>query len=247
MKNQYYLQLLKLIIKEAVSDKPYGDYLFGDERNKPSAKSKETNTPEENKLSKALQLHYDGDPDSLNPYLSKLNNLEKQDSYKDVLSVPSEYQYAYRVMSNISLETLTTILGEEPTDYESNEIYEAEGGVFTPKSPRDHYSWSVNHKVFKNIAEDWGGIKHFRPNTFLVFLRAPIASNRFLLNPNETAPLAKDYAYQDEVISIGSIECDRVWYMFTERDKSKGFKIGPAPYADAEKKFVQHIIKQGDK
>lgn len=243
MNEKHYL--LKLIIKEAVKtalDKPFGKYLFGKERNKPTVQKKEPNTEEEKELAKDLFDHFHGDVEQLNPWISKLDRLEREGLYKDVLSVPSKYKYAYRVMVDIPLNTLTAILGYEPTDYEPNEVYEeTEGGVFAPRSIREHYSWTVNHKTFAEMEKDWGGLLHRASNTFIVFLRAPIASNRFLLNPKETASIAQEYAYQNEVISVGEVQCDHVWYMFAKPADPGSIR----QYAEAEKKLMHHVLKHG--
>ncbi len=204
---------LKNLIAFLFEDDPrFGKYLLGQARKKP-----EKDTETEKDFAKDLYMHYHGIPNDLNPWISTLDKLERQGEYKDVLKVPSKYKYAYRVMGNISLKDLTKILGYEPTGYEPDEIYEEDvaGGTFYPKDFRDHYSWTVDYNVFKEIQKDWGTLSAeiYKKDEFLVFLRAPIEGNRFLFNPEETKKIAAEYQYQKEVISIGPVKCDHIWYI----------------------------------
>lgn len=205
---------LNSLIKFLLEDDPrFGKYLLGQARNKP-----EEDTETEEALARDLENHYHGEMLDLNYWIPTLDKLESEGQYKDVLKVPSKYKYAYRVMGNVSMKDLIKILGYEPTGYKTDEIYEEDvaGGTFYPQSDREHYSWTVDYTVFKEMQKDWGGLSPFRTNEkkqFLVFLRAPIKGNRFLLNPEETKNIAKRYQYQKEIISIGPVKCDHIWYI----------------------------------
>lgn len=202
-------------------EKPFGDYLFGDHRDLPSATDPEYNTPEEEDLQNAFYDHYRGDTKELSPWVNQLAGLRDQGLYTDILSPPPSVRYAYRMMHNISREVLTKMLGHEPNVDNVGELYEESGATFQPstsRSGKSHYSWTINPSKFESILKDWGGFSTLRADgddelEFLVFLRAPIAGNNFLMNPEEAEYLARNYAYQEEVISVGPIECDRIWYV----------------------------------
>lgn len=225
--------LSKLIYEEGPSSKsePFGKYLFGQERNKPNKARPEENTNQERELASQLHNHYHGSPDDLTPSISQLDKLERAGKYTDILTVPSKYKYAYRVMSSVPLKTLTAMIGYQPTDVEDNVIYEENnGGVFTPYKSRPHYSWTVNPKVFQDIQDDWGSFFHTDyGNNFVVFMRAPISSNRFLINPDRTQFSAEGYAYQREILSVGKVQCDHIWFL-TGRDETS---------------IMRHVIRYG--
>lgn len=233
------MKLTNLIAFLFEDDPRFGKYLLGQVRKKP-----EKDTETEKDFQMDLYMHYHGSPSDLNPWISTLDKLERQGKYKDVLKVPSKYKYAYRVMGNVSLKDLTKILGYEPTGYEPDQIYEEDvaGGTFYPKDFRDHYSWTVDYNVFKEIQKDWGNLSFLHANKkleFLVFLRAPIEGNRFLLNPEETKNVAKEYQYQKEVISIGQVKCDHVWYIPIARISD--FQANVKNISDREKEAMSHI------
>lgn len=198
----------------------FGKYLFGASRKKPNERNPERNTPAETDLELDLMAHYTSLPSGLKKWIGTLDKLEKSGKYTDVLTVPDKYKYAYRVMSNVSLEDLTKILGYEPTSYEAGQIYEEDvaGGTFSPRSPEEkHSSWTVNVNMFKLMQKETYTLskKDYEKDEFLVFLRAPIRDmgNRFLLNPDETKYIARKYSFEEEVLSVGTITCDHVWYM----------------------------------
>lgn len=217
------MKLNKLIAFLFEDDPRFGKYLFGQMRKKPNPRNPEQDTKPEIDLKYDLINHYNGEPQDLEPWIDIIDKLEREGEYTDVLKVPSKYKYAYRVMGNVALQTLRDILGYEPTDYEAGVIYEEDiaGGTFSPRE-REHYSWTVDYNAFKEMQYDWGNLSAFQyqKNEFLVFLRAPIKGNgnRFLLNPDETKPIAGKYAYQKEIISVGSVKCDHIWYIPQKSD-----------------------------
>lgn len=204
----------------------YGKYLFGQERGLPDPKNRETNTAEENELYSAMHDQYHGEMWSLNSYIAKLADLEAKNKYTDVLRVPKKYKYAYRVM-DVPYKTLTNILGKTPEHVTPGRMVHAKRGIFRANEgdERKHYSWTVDPVAFKEMLDDWGYL-HQKPG-YLVFLRAPIGGNgnRFLLNPDSEVlkKLSDEYAYQREVISVGDIQCDNVWYVDTTKHQERGF------------------------
>ena len=208
-------RLVRMALLEAESVGPFGEYLFGQDRGKPSRKNPEEDTLDEDELQDDLESHYHGEMGQLTKWIDQLVNLEGQGLYTDVLSPPAGAQHAYRMMNNVKLENMAKILGYMPEGYEAGQMYEVSAGTFTPLPGRDHYSWTTDCGSFRKILKDWGRFTSYnlRGVEFLVFLRAPIAENSFLMNPKETKKLAGEYAYQSEVISVGPITCDHVWYV----------------------------------
>ncbi len=208
-------RLVRMTLLEAESVGPFGEYLFGQDRGKPSRKNPEEDTLDEDELQDDLMQHYHGEMGQLTKWIDQLVDLEKQGFYTDVLSPPAGAQHAYRMMNNVKLENMAKILGYMPEGYEAGQMYEVSAGTFTPLPGRDHYSWTTDFGTFRKILKDWGRFTSYnlRGVEFLVFLRAPIAENSFLMNPRETKKLAGEYAYQSEVISVGPITCDHVWYV----------------------------------
>lgn len=211
---------LRRIIRKALleEEKPFGDWLFGYERGMPKNDDPEVDTEAELRLRDDLKNHYHGDMDDLTKWIDQLVSLENQGLYTDILSPPDGAKYAYRMMNNVTLKRLTDILGYEPEGYKAGEVYTEKAGTFKPFVPgREHYSWTINFRMFQNMLNDWGGFtslsKADKSVQFLVFLRAPIATNTFLMNPRETQDISMRYSYQEEVISVGEVTCDHVWYI----------------------------------
>ena len=97
----------------------------------------------------------------------------------------------------------------------------------------------MSSDVFKKILKNWGSFsrKHQSKSIqFLVFLQAPIKENRFLLNPDETEFAADKYAYQKEVISVGRVKCDRVWYvpMYETGHETRAIEFKTAEHIDTD-------------
>jgi hypothetical protein len=229
---------LKRLIREevvkATQGGQFGSYLFGRSRDLPNKKKPEINTKEEEQLRIDLCYQYLGDQERLTKWVPIIDKLEKEGKYTDILSVPAKYKYAYRIMSNLSLSEITKILGYEPTKYVAGQIYEETKGLFEPFPGRIHHSWTVRSDAFKDILDDWGKfLSRSKLHTFVVIFRAPISENRFLLNPDNTEFLSKSYAYQDEVISVGEVACDHVWYI--PMSNKKGTVRG------LEKKIVNYV------
>ncbi len=205
--------ITEIFKEETSSSDIFGKYLFGSDRGLPTRKNPEIDKPNEHDFKTDLNHHYRGSMEKLNSWIPIIDKLERDGKYTDFLTVPSKYKYAYRIMGDISLPTLTKILGYEPTSYKAGEIYEEKKNIRFTVDKRFHYSWTVDPEVFLDIIDDWGTVSNDNNNSFVIIVRAPIKSNRFLLNPEETEEYSQDYSYQKEIISVGDIKCDHIWYM----------------------------------
>lgn len=205
--------LIKECVKQVLSEQDFGEYLFGQELGLPNKENPERNSPEENKLKNDLVAHYGGGMSSLNKWIPKLTALNRKGMYKHILQVPKKYKYAYRQLSNVSTEQLTKILGYEPTDVEPNQVY-YEDGVFLNPNRSPHQSWTVDFDIFKEMVfsdHNVGG-KHKKDHYFVI-VGAKVADNEFLLNPDATELFSGQYSYQKEIISVGPVTCDKIWFI----------------------------------
>lgn len=215
-------QLIHECVKQSLAEQnaDFGKELFGQELGRPK-KDPELNTPEENKLKRDVESHYQGEMEELAPWIPQLVQLHDAGKYKNVLQVPAKYKYAYRVMSSIQLNELAQMLpnGEESdklyeTSFEPGKLYSYDGANYM-ESAKTHSSWTVDFEAIKKIYDDWGGFGGGN-GTFIVFLRAPIKSNKFILNPDVTAFMSKHFDYQREILSVGDVKCDKMWYALNE-------------------------------
>lgn len=215
------------IDSDTSSSKPFGNELFGQELGRPN-KNPEPNTPKEEDLKKDLKWHYNGSMDELNQWIPQLVQLRNQGKYKNVLQVPAKYKYAYRAMSDIKIDTLANMLPGEDGEalYETSlvpgKVYSSDGANYIDDGGnfKQHSSWTVDFDVIKAIHKDWGAIGW--GDDFFVVLRAPVKSNNFIMNPDVTKFLSGKYDYQREVISVGNITCDKIWYV--SQEKSSDYK-----------------------
>jgi hypothetical protein len=225
-------------------DDVFGKYLFGQERGLPTPSNPEPDTEAEKEFDYALNRHYHGSMNSLNSWVAKIAELEASGKYNDILSVPKHYKYAYRVMSNVPKSILERILGKEPNTKVTpgKMVYEPSGGTFYSDHPfqksRKHYSWTVRPNALEEMRANWGKISSSwgsnKEPEYIVFLRAKIHGdgNKFLLNPDEETlrNLADEFAYQDEVISFGDVNCDSIWYAEMTKYKAYDSKTSLASF-----------------
>ncbi len=236
-------QLRKIIREEvakATKDGTFGAYLFGQQRGLPSVKNPEVNTEEEDDFARDLFAHFHADQGELSKWLDTMVALNNQGKYEDILRVPSKYKYAYRTMSNIDHDTLESWLGHDPDDMEPGEIHEEnKGGIYSRQDVR-HSSWTVDPDMFDIMLEDWGSLTH-KSYGYLVFLRAPIKGNTFLLNPDQTEFSADEHAYQKEVISVGPVKFDHIWYVPLEVSNSEDSSNARERMHNIDAKAVKHV------
>jgi len=211
----------QLLFCEQSESAPFGKELFGQELGRPK-KDPETNTKDENELKRDVQRHYQGSMEDLSPWIPELVRLRDAGKYKNVLQVPSKYKYAYRAMGDIELGQLGQMMPDSEssdrlyeTSFEPNKLYSVAGANYM-ESGKPHSSWTVEFEAIKKIYEDWGGFGFGQRTSFIVFLRAPIKTNNFILNPDVTGFLSKQYDYQREILSIGDVSCDKMWYAQNE-------------------------------
>lgn len=204
--------LRRLLFESDSSDeeKPFGDILFGDARNLP-----EKDIQPEKNLSRGLADHYSGEKS--HSAIDTLDKLEKQGLYTDILSVPKEYQYAYRVLTNLSAREVNKFIGgsiEDILNVERREVQEISGNFTYEPQSKNHSSWTASIDGLRYIST-W---TNAHMDTYIVILKAPIHSggNRFIMNPDVTPELefvSGEYEWEKEVISIGNVSCSKLWYM----------------------------------
>lgn len=213
---------------EADAGDPFGQYLFGTERNLPSKKAPEENTDDENFLERDMNDHYMGGMTMINKWIPKLVALNNAGKYQNVLHVPDKYPLAWRAMT-VKTYALQKILGRSLSDEELAEpayppaygkktpVFHQDTGTFNGKyESRVHFSWTINPSVFKKMQKDWGGIASSQMREkWLVFLQASVPENTFLLNPDvmQKTNIPDIYGYQKEVISVGDVACNGVWFV----------------------------------
>jgi hypothetical protein len=107
------------------------------------------------------------------------------------------------------------------------EVHFAQGGTQSPIGGRSFYSWTLEPDIFYGLRKDWGSF--FSTNWiknkvgskgFVAFLSADIDNNLFLLNPDKIrkAGLAGEFAYQQEVLSVGPVKLADVAYFYFDDD-----------------------------
>lgn len=186
---------------------PHGEILFGDEREMP-----ERNTDDESELARKLLQHFNGHKSpKITQAMQHFLNLEKQGNYQDFLTVPSKYQYAYRVLFDVPRSTLFEIVNDsKPEKLEYGEIGMSEAGMYF--EIKEYSSWTVDKKGLQAVAVNLGR----NTSRYSVVLEAQIngKGNNFVLNPDALIDTEFDlYDDEREIISIGNVACDRVWYL----------------------------------
>jgi hypothetical protein len=209
---------------EADAGDPFGQYLFGPERNLPSKKAPEENTDDEKSLERDMNDHYMGGMTQINKWISKLVALDQAGKYQSVLHVPDKYPLAWRAMT-VKRHALQEILGRplseeelaEPAYGKKTPVFHQDSGDFKGKfESRVHFSWTINPSVFKKMQQDWGRLANSNlQDKWIVFLQASVPKNTFLINPDvmQKTNIPDAYGYQKEVISVGDIACNGVWFV----------------------------------
>ena len=121
-------------------------------------------------------------------------------------------------MGNVPVASLTKMIGYEPTDFEPEEVYYEDNINYIALPDINHSSWTVDFNAIEEMLEDWYSLssnsyKTMKQQQFFVILSADVASNNFLMNPDVTSFLSKHYDYQREIISVGNVKCNRIWYV----------------------------------
>jgi len=215
---------------EGPPDGHFGEYVFADERDDVP---EEPNTPEEDSLADALEKHYRGRPGELQGWIDEL--LKDREDYPTVLQPPARDKKAFRTMT-IPATVLEDILGVslKKSDYDG-EVHFTSGGVQKPIGGRNFFSWTLDPGIFYGLRKDWGSL--FSTNWikskvgargFVVFLSCDIKTNTFLLNPDKIrkAGLPGEFAYQEEVLSVGPVKLSDVAYFYFDENSDSASESG---------------------
>jgi len=242
---------LGLMEQEAAQDDIYGQWLLPQGRKDVPKKAKqELNTPAEDKLFDTLNDYLNGPrvgAGALSRVAPKLLDLVAQGKYTSVLAPPSDAKFAYRVLT-LRTKELETLLGRKLSGKEldpelSQKGFRNKGGVYTPRGTNVS-SWSVSPKAFSKMYDSGFEVPD---KQWVVFLKAPVAGNDFLLNPNVWYDASIDGAYykmEKEIIGVGQIQLDSIVYVNNkyEYEDKDGYDTKEYP-ADRVPKLFKHYPK----
>jgi hypothetical protein len=204
----------------------FGKVLFAPDR-KDVPKPAEPNTKDEQQAWEAFKKHYIGGKDGdLVRALPDILAAKRKGLYREFLEVPSTYKYAYRLMSDMTSELMSTAAGVVPDLSVSKG--QKRGGVYKPKPSSPVSSWTVEPAVVSRLLQDFGSLYRRNQNSYHILLVAQIAQNRdgFIINPDkydDVPAMAGQFSYQREIISVKPIKLERVIYCdkdeFNKNDK----------------------------
>lgn len=194
----------------------YGKVLFAPER-KDVPQPPERNTKDEEDAWEAFQKHYFGGRDAaLVKQLPKLLAAQKAGKHAEILRVPKEYKYAYRLMSDLPADLIKSVFNISV----SGKRGIVRGGTYT-NTRNIVSSWTVDLAALPKLVEDFGG-KMYRRNkdSYHILVVADLERSRssFFMNPDkygDVPKLAGQFSYQREIIShkpvkiLKTIFCDK--------------------------------------
>lgn len=202
----------------------FGKVLFAPDR-KDIPKPAEPNTSEEQAAWEAFKKHYIGGKDGdLIRALPDILAAKRQGKYREFLEVPSNYKYAFRLMSDMTVESCSAMLGVKINPAQRQG--QVRGGTYTTN--RVVSSWTVEPGVMPRLLQDFGALYRKNKESYHVVLIAPLSSNRdgFIVNPDkydDVPAMAGQFSYQKEIISVKPIKLERVIFCdkneFNKNDK----------------------------
>ena len=202
----------------------FGKVLFAPDR-KDIPKPAEPNTSEEQAAWEAFKKHYIGGKDGdLIRALPDILAAKRQGKYREFLEVPSNYKYAFRLMSDMTVESCSAALGVKINPAQRQG--QVRGGTYTTN--RTVSSWTVEPGVMPRLLQDFGALYRKNKESYHVVLIAPISSNKdgFIVNPDkydDVPAMAEQFSYQKEIISVKPIKLERVIFCdkneFNKNDK----------------------------
>lgn len=223
-------ECIKEMLDEALSEPdarlgPFGKYVFADQR-LDVPEPGEPNTDDEDDLANALRLHFQGRPERLGSWIDRLLALRK--TYPGMFQPPRRAKKAYRTLT-VPPNVLSGIIGSDVKDeYYDGEVHVVKGGRMPGEfGGRNFFSWTLQPDIFYGLKKDWGSLFHtdwirskVGSTGFVVFLSADVGSNDFLLNPDKMKKtgLAGQFAYQAEVLGVGSIDLSEVSFFYFDED-----------------------------
>ncbi len=181
----------------------------------------------------AVAHYLDGGSLRLERLADKLPQVTADEEDGWLFSVPEDYKHAWRGLFDISPNELESISGLKKP--------KAVGCVAqrtaVPMPHRRLQSWTVNEDLFRvkpgaKAGEDEEPLSSFYDDAvgssagsiddYQVIVRAPIAGNRFFLNPDQIYYEMTDvmrYAYQQEVVSVDNVRGCTICWARTEKHK----------------------------
>lgn len=137
-----------------------------------------------------------------------IRDMAKSKQYRELVVVPDHYEMAYRMLYNVTQETLAGIIG-------SNDVPRT-GSACAPLSGRRHVvSWTVSPEYLASerrtfTPRGWGeSVYEFHEGPFLVVASTPIrhrGKRVFWFNPDLLYAAAEsDYFEEQEIVSIGAV------------------------------------------
>lgn len=220
-------KLLKEYVRQVLAEKSptqgppsghLGRYVFADQRDDTPP---EPNTDEEDRLADALNKHYHGRPDALEPWIDEL--IQHKEDYPQFFEPPRRYKRAYRTLT-IPVSAFLPIMGREPTQKDMDgEVHVDRGASVGPFGGRRFFSWTLDPGIFYGLKREWGSL--FSTNWvkrkvgtagFVMFVSAKTDSNQFVINPKAITKtdIAGEFAYQMEVLGVDDIKLDEVSYFY---------------------------------
>jgi len=210
------MKSLKRWIKE-----DYGKVLFAQQRTDVQQPA-EDNTPDEDRVFDAFQKHYFGGRDAaLVKELPDLIKAQKAGKHSEVLRVPKQYKYGYRLMADLPANILKSVFNLS-VDGDKGIV---RGGVYTNER-NIVSSWTVDTAVLPKIVDDFGG-KLYRRNadSYHVLVIADLDRSRdsFFMNPDkyyDMPSMAGQFSYQREIISYKPVKLLKT--IFCNKDEFDG-------------------------
>lgn len=197
----------------------YGEVLFAPNR-LDVAQPPEPNTPSEEEAWKAFRAHYMGGRDAnLIANLPEILIAKAKGKYQDFLNVPSHYTFAYRLMADVPVETLSSVFGFSIAAGHNPVNGILPRGIYESSINRVS-SWTVELAALPQLVKDFRGLYRKHAHSYHLLLHAKLEENpnAFLINPDkyQVAPeLAGQFSYQKEIISYApvllwkTIYCDK--------------------------------------
>lgn len=176
----------------------------GDDSDKPDAVRR---------LFSTFRRHVSADGGKLD--LDAILSVSRMKSYRHLVIVPDEYEYAFRMLYEVPKKVLkNTIISEDIGDAG------ASGEITLSSSRFGISSWTVEPGIY--FLDDVGFVDKsiadsiMEPSDGYIVLAATRIHRKkriFWLNPDVIyAESGSDYEYQKEIISIGPISKTRLWY-----------------------------------
>ena len=204
----------------ATPEKPFGDYLFGDARNKPEKDNFEERVIYA-QLKDWIKLNNSEHKSNLLPKIKLLVSLLDSGSYSDVLQPPKGVVYRGTAVRSVdalkNTYGISSYGGSKVSDgklflEKSNHIYKSRASEIT--------SWTYDSKTAVDfmLTNSWHNWSNLTYVGILLVAKVP-DSGVFVLNYEEVPSLSSER--EQEVLSLGDVACD-VYLMPVKEAKTYG-------------------------